>query len=107
MTGLKAGVIGAGWFGEIHCNVIAVAALAAGKHVLLEKSMAPTVAKCEQICQAARDADTYLRSAMSTASIHAVSPPIRQSRREAWAAWCRSTAGATCPPLGPRTRSTK
>ena len=23
MTGLKAGVIGAGWFGEIHCNVIA------------------------------------------------------------------------------------
>ncbi len=119
MTGLKAGVIGAGWFGEIHCNVIAgvpglelaaladrdaarleeigrqygiaslhtdyrdlladpaidlvhivtrwdshaeiaVAALAAGKHVLLEKPMAPTVAECEQICQAARDADTYL-----------------------------------------------
>lgn len=110
MTGLKAGVIGAGWFGEIHCNVIAgvpglelaalahrdaarleeigrqygiaslhtdyrdlladpaidlvhivtrwdshaeiaVAALAAGKHVLLEKPMAPTVAECEQICQ--------------------------------------------------------
>ena len=36
MTGLKAGVIGGGWFSKIHCNVIAVAALAAGKHVLLE-----------------------------------------------------------------------
>ncbi len=119
MTNLKVGVIGAGWFGEIHCSAIAgvpglelvaladrdgarlaeiggqygvtalyedyrdlladsaidivhivtrwdshaeitTAALAAGKHVLLEKPMAPTVAECEQICAAARDASTYL-----------------------------------------------
>ncbi|MDA0230383.1 MAG: Gfo/Idh/MocA family oxidoreductase [Proteobacteria bacterium] len=119
MAALKVGVIGAGWFGEIHCNVIAgapglelaalaeqdparreeigrqynvpalytdyhgiladpaidlvhivtrwenhaeiaTAALAAGKHVLLEKPMAPTLAECEQICRAARQAKTYL-----------------------------------------------
>ncbi len=119
MTGLKAGVIGVGWFGEIHCSVIAgvpgmelvaladrdetrlaevgkqhgvnalhadyrdlladpaidlvhivtrwdshaeiaIAALAAGKHVLMEKPMAPTVAECQQICDAAEAAETYL-----------------------------------------------
>ncbi len=119
MANLKVGVIGTGWFGEIHCSVIAgvpgmelvgladrdearlaevgkqygvtslhadyrdlladqsidlvhivtrwdshaeiaIAALAAGKHVLLEKPMAPTVAECQKICDAAKAADTYL-----------------------------------------------
>ncbi len=119
MANLKVGVIGVGWFGEIHCNVIAgvpglelvaladgdaarlaeigaqygisalhtdyrdlladpaidlvhivtrwdshaeiaIAALQAGKHVLLEKPMAPTVEECEQICRAAKAASTFL-----------------------------------------------
>jgi len=119
MAGLKAGVIGVGWFGEIHCSAIAgvpgmelvaladrdetrlaevaqqfgvtsvysdyrdlladpaidlvhivtrwdshaeiaIAALKAGKHVLLEKPMAPTVAECAEICAAAKAADSYL-----------------------------------------------
>src|SRR5580658_10459326 len=37
---------------------VAVAALGAGKHVLLEKPMAPTLAACDRILQAARQADT-------------------------------------------------
>ena len=55
MTGLKAGVIGGGWFGEIHCNVVAVAALAAGKHVLLEKPIASTGADARRMIQSASD----------------------------------------------------
>ena len=36
---------------------IAIDALRAGKHVLLEKPMAPTVADCDRIVQAARQSD--------------------------------------------------
>lgn len=39
-----------------HCN-IAIDALRAGKHVLLEKPMAATVAECDRIVQAARESD--------------------------------------------------
>jgi UDP-N-acetylglucosamine 3-dehydrogenase len=39
-----------------HCD-IAVAALRAGKHVLLEKPMAPTVSECDRIVQAAQQND--------------------------------------------------
>jgi UDP-N-acetylglucosamine 3-dehydrogenase len=115
MAGVNVGVIGVGWFGEIHCNTlaglpnvtiraiadrdetrlaevaktygvaavhtayadllndpaidavhivtrwdthaeIAIAALEAGKHVLLEKPMAPTLEECAAICAAARRA---------------------------------------------------
>ncbi len=42
-----------------HCE-IAVAALRAGKHVLLEKPMAPTVGECDLIVQATRDSDALL-----------------------------------------------
>lgn len=38
---------------------IAVAALQAGKHVFLEKPMAPTAADCDNILDAARDADGW------------------------------------------------
>jgi UDP-N-acetylglucosamine 3-dehydrogenase len=39
---------------------IAIDALRAGKHVLLEKPMAPTVADCDRIVQAARESDHLL-----------------------------------------------
>ncbi|QDT41912.1 Inositol 2-dehydrogenase [Gimesia alba] len=39
---------------------IAIDALRSGKHVLLEKPMAPTLADCEQIMEAARNADGFL-----------------------------------------------
>jgi UDP-N-acetylglucosamine 3-dehydrogenase len=42
-----------------HCD-ITVAALRAGKHVLLEKPMAPTVSECDLIVQAARESDALL-----------------------------------------------
>ncbi|NOG50728.1 MAG: Gfo/Idh/MocA family oxidoreductase [Chloroflexi bacterium] len=39
---------------HLHTN-IAVAAAQAGKHILLEKPMAPTLAECQQIADAARE----------------------------------------------------
>ncbi len=39
---------------------IALAAARAGKHILLEKPMAPTLAECQQIADAAREADVAL-----------------------------------------------
>lgn len=39
---------------------IAIAAAGAGKHILLEKPMAPTLAECEQIASAAREAGVSL-----------------------------------------------
>jgi len=41
-------------------EVAALAALTAGAHVLLEKPIAPTIAACERILDAARDADGVL-----------------------------------------------
>ncbi len=119
MAPWRVGVIGVGWFGEIHCQMlasipglaisavadrdearldevarlhgvtaahpdyrallddpaidavhiatrwdshaeIAIAALDAGKHVLLEKPMAPTLEECAAICAAARRAKSHL-----------------------------------------------
>lgn len=119
MDRLRIGVVGVGWFGEIHCNTlaglpnvtiaaladrdearlaevarayevgslhteyapllddpsidavhiatrwdshaeIAIAALEAGKHVLLEKPMAPTLEECDAICAAAKRAESHL-----------------------------------------------
>jgi predicted dehydrogenase len=53
-----------------------VSALQAGKAVLCEKPIAPTVADCEAILKAAQDADTYLMEAMWTYFL----PAIRAAR---------------------------
>lgn len=119
MERIKVGVIGLGWFGEVHCNTLsaipnlqlaalcdvdagrleelagrfggaatytdyhallasddidvvhivtrweqhaehAIAALEAGKHVFLEKPMAPSVEECAAICDAAKKAKGFL-----------------------------------------------
>jgi predicted dehydrogenase len=48
-----------------HHEEVAVAALAAGRHVLCEKPMALTVASCERIAAAAADADRVLTVAFN------------------------------------------
>ena len=56
---------------ELHCQWTA-AALRAGKHVLCEKPLAPTVAQMEEMIQTANENHVFLMEAFAVLSSHTV-----------------------------------
>ena len=169
MDRLRIGVIGLGWFGEIHCETIvgvpsvelaalctrtperlaalggkfgvtktytrlprpagrsrrstpsrsctmwdqhtepAVAALAAGKHVFLEKPMASTVADCQAIVEAAAQGARASSSGRPHLPLQPALPDGQAGdrRRARSARSSRSTSAATSRPRGRRRSSTR